>query len=516
MRAKYILVAEGERPMRSALFTALTRLGHAVELAEDGQKAQSLFLSEKFDLVLAELKLPHLDGLGLLKEIKRHRPEIPVIIMSSGGSVEDAVTAMREGADDYLVKPFPNEVIEESLRRALSKGDPSDSPLLEPESAELERPIVAQSPLMGRLLSLARSLAGSSATVLLQGESGTGKELLARFIHKHSTRANGPFVAVNCAGLPESLLESELFGHEKGAFTGALAKKPGKFDLAHTGTLLLDEISEMDISLQAKLLRALQEGEIDPVGGKGPHKIDVRVIATTNRRLKDWVDEGRFRADLYYRLNVMPFYIPALRERPEDIPALAEHFREKYSTQNHKEVRRFTPEALEILNQHNWPGNIRELENTVARAVLMAQGQIIEGPDIFMDEIGFMAALERNASALSDPSLELAETTTQALELVEPPVQSASPPLPEAFAEQFEEPDLSAQEEAEDLTLSSPALSLPIMTINEMERQLIGQALSETAGNRTKAAILLGISVRTLRNKLNEYREPQEARVAMG
>ncbi|MDR0548109.1 MAG: sigma-54 dependent transcriptional regulator [Deltaproteobacteria bacterium] len=527
MRAKYILVAEVDRPMRSALFTALTRLGHAVELAEDGLKAQNLFLAEKFDLVLAELRLPKLDGLSLLKEVKRLKPETPVVVMSSGGSVADAVTVMREGADDYLVKPFPNEVIEEALRRAFKKEIENETIAAVASSAnEVDRPIVAQSPLMGRLLALAKSLANSSATVLLQGESGTGKELLARFIHKNSPRANGPFVAVNCAGLPESLLESELFGHEKGAFTGALAKKPGKFDLAHNGTLLLDEISEMDISLQAKLLRALQEGEIDPVGGKGPHKVDVRVIATTNRRLKDWVDAGQFRADLYYRLNVMPFYIPALRERAEDVVVLAEHFREKYAAQNNKDIRGFSPEALETLAKHNWPGNIRELENTIARATLMAQGQTIEDPDIFMDEIGFMAALERNAAAFNEP-----KPVTNGASQNSNAKKENAPLAPNAAindeAQNPESHNLEGQTldsdlgDGEDLNLSpipftQNSLSLPLMTINEMERQLIGQALTETAGNRTKAAYLLGISVRTLRNKLNDYREMAGSQLAVG
>jgi two-component system response regulator FlrC len=495
--------------MRSALFTALTRLGHAVELAEDGLKAQSLFMAEKFDLVLTSLRLPGLDGLNLLKEVKKLKPETPVVIMSSGGSVEDAVSAMREGADDYLVKPFPNEVIIESINRTFAQEEtlPNQRPM--PLEQEEERPIVAKSLLMCRLLALAKSLASSSATVLLQGESGTGKELLARFIHKNSSQANGPFVAVNCAGLPESLLESELFGHEKGAFTGALAKKPGKFDLAHNGTLLLDEISEMDISLQAKLLRALQEGEIDPVGGKGPHKINVRVIATTNRRLKDWVDAGRFRPDLYYRLNVMPFYIPALKERPEDIPVLAEHFREKYATLNHRDIQGFSPEALDILARHNWPGNIRELENTVARAVLMAQGQTIEAPDIFMDEVGFMAALERNATALSNPPKEPLTKAEENTPNVTPLVSEWTPP-------DLNEADDSAQDTSlpVNIPVSKEGLSIPVMTINEMERQLIGKALAETAGNRTKAAYLLGISVRTLRNKLNDYRELEGARMA--
>jgi two-component system response regulator FlrC len=494
--------------MRSALFTALTRLGHAVELAEDGERAKSLFSGQKFDLVVTELKLPRLDGISLLKEVKKLRPQVPVIVMSSGGAVEDAVSAMREGAQDFLIKPFPNEAILESLNRAFSLCQDDDTPQ-SPEPSPQERPIIAKSPMMQRLLALARSLAGSSATVLLQGESGTGKELLARFIHNNSSRSGGPFVAVNCAGLPESLLESELFGHEKGAFTGALNKKPGKFDLAHNGTLLLDEISEMDISLQAKLLRALQEGEIDPVGGKGPHKIDVRVIATTNRRLKNWVDEGRFRPDLYYRLNVMPFYIPALKERAEDIPVLAEYFREKYAAQNHKNVTGFSPGALEILSSHSWPGNIRELENTVARAVLMAQGQTVDSYDIFMDETGFMAALERNADGLTREKPAPDETQSPGNNLV------SEWALPEPSDEDGESISLSSGPGGpKDSSAQAP--ELPIMTINEMERKLIGQVLSETAGNRTKAAYLLGISVRTLRNKLNEYREQGEHLAAMG
>ncbi|MDR2456305.1 MAG: sigma-54 dependent transcriptional regulator, partial [Deltaproteobacteria bacterium] len=277
MKVRYVLVAEGERRLRMALFTALTRLGHGVELAEDGPEALDKLQGQKFDLALVDTRLPKGEGLAIIRELKKIRPETPVIAMSTGGGVDEAVGAMREGAQDYLLKPFPNGVIEEAVKRAVSSGDDLAESSAASSQGEEERPIVYKSQVMGRLLALAESLGASSATVLLQGESGTGKELLARFIHQNSNRKEGPFVAVNCAGLPESLLESELFGHEKGAFTGALAKKPGKFDLASGGTILLDEISEMDISLQAKLLRALQEGEIDPVGGKGPHKIDVRV-----------------------------------------------------------------------------------------------------------------------------------------------------------------------------------------------------------------------------------------------
>jgi two-component system response regulator FlrC len=481
-----------------ALFTALTRLGHGVEMAEDGQEALRKFQDQKFDLVMADVRLPKLDGLSFIREAKKLRPDMPIIAMSGSGGVEEAVSVMREGAQDFLQKPFPVDVVEETIKRTF-QDDEADSSIVggikEKESESEERPIIFKSPKMERLLGLALSIGGSSATVLLQGESGTGKELLARYIHRHSNRADGPFIAVNCAGLPESLLESELFGHEKGAFTGALAKKPGKFDLAHGGTILLDEISEMDISLQAKLLRALQEGEIDPVGGKGPHKIDVRVIATTNRKLKSWVEEGKFRADLFYRLNVMPFFIPSLRERPEDIEILAEFFAGKHAQANNKEIDSLSDEAMDILRAHDWPGNIRELENTIARAVLMARSRQIEAYDIFMDESGFMAALEKNADNLAKevPKAALAE------EKFEEAVRQHLPCL-----------DNPAKPEGEET-------SLPLMTIEEMERCLIGQALNQTSGNRTHAAKILGISVRTLRNKLAEYRSPvEESLMAVG
>jgi two-component system response regulator FlrC len=487
MRVRYVLVADGERRFRMALFTALTRLGHGVEMAEDAQEALQKLQDQRFDMALVEAKLPKGGGLAVVRELKRLRPETAVIAMSSGGSVEEAVSFMREGARDYLVKPFPNGIVEEAVQRAAAAQEDDSEPPAGPQAAEGpgERPIIYRGPVMGRLLALAVSLAGSAATVLLQGESGTGKELLARFIHQSSARRDGPFVAVNCAGLPESLLESELFGHEKGAFTGALAKKPGKFDLASGGTLLLDEISEMDLSLQAKLLRALQEGEIDPVGGKGPHKIDVRVIATTNRKLKEWVDAGKFRSDLYYRLNVMPFYIPSLRERPEDVEALALHFIDKHAALSRKRVAGISGEAMALLKAHDWPGNVRELENAVARAVLMAMGETIEAHDVFMDEAGFMAALEKNADRLGRPPLS---------------AEAALAPAkgPEARR--------ASAEAAPDGGAESLEGEVPLMTITEMERCLIGKALQETSGNRTHAARLLGISVRTLRNKLAEYR----------
>ena len=498
MSVKAILVADDERHLRSALFTALTRLGHAVELAENGQEAVNKFQEQKFDLVISDLKMPALDGMGVLKAVKKISPATPVILMTAYGTVESAVDAMREGALDFLLKPFPAGVIEEAVNRALalagSDNDAKKAP--QPQSARQavkgERPIITNNLKMKRLLDLARSVAASPSTVLLQGESGTGKELLARYIHNNSPRAGGPFVAINCASLPESLLESELFGHEKGAFTGAVNRKQGKFEMADGGTILLDEISEMDTALQAKLLRVLQEGEIDRVGGKEPQKIDVRVVATTNRNLKQWVDEGNFRADLYYRLNVIPFYIPALKERSDDVATLAEHFRQKYAELNCKKVESLSRAALEALAAYEWPGNIRELENTVARGVLLAAGHIIEPHDLFMDEAGFMAALERSVPQPSPITAAAEEVETGEEKLTFP---ENTQPVPSNL-------DNPALENG----AGSSLVSGPLMTIEEMERHLIGQALNETDGNRTHAAKILGISVRTLRNKLAEYR----------
>ena len=317
----------------------------------------------------------------------------------------------------------------------------------EEPAGDQARPIITQDSALLRVLEMARGVAPSPATVLLQGESGTGKELLARFIHAHSDRADGPFVAINCASLPEGLLESELFGHEKGSFTGAITRKIGKFELADCGTILLDEISEMDLALQAKLLRVLQEGEVDRVGGKAPHKIDVRVVATTNRNLKEWVDEGKFRQDLYYRLNVIPLTIPPLRDRRGDLVLLADFFLAKYATANRRPQKTLSKQAISRLMSMDWPGNVRELENMIARGVLLSSTDQVDVGDIFLDVGSASVTSEESEAAINS-----------------------------------------------------------LMTIKEMEKGLIKRALVETDGNRTHAAKILGISVRTLRNKLAEYR----------
>jgi two-component system response regulator FlrC len=461
MPARPILVVDDEPGMRSALFEALTRQGHAVDLAENGAEAIEKFKANPFDLVITDVRMPYMDGMEVLREVKKTSNQTPVVVVSGYGTVESAVEAMREGAFDYILKPFSLDLIEETVERALAAFGSSRNggykKTTAPESDE--KCIITGDTKMERLLQMAVSVAPSQATILLQGESGTGKELLARFIHRHSERSDGPFVAVNCAGLPEGLLESELFGHEKGSFTGAIAKKQGKFELSDGGTILLDEISEMDIALQAKLLRVLQEGEIDRVGGKAPIEINVRVIATTNRNLKEWVEEGKFRQDLYYRLNVIPLTIPPLRERNGDIPLLTSYFLKKYTRAYQKEDKSLSKEAAVRLNGHDWPGNVRELENIIARGVLLSTQAVIQPHHLFIDDI------DPGPAPIND-NIDI-------------------------------ETDLNND-------------SGDVLTIREMERGLISKALKKTDGNRTHAARILGISVRTLRNKLAEYKEKWE------
>ncbi|MBW1709897.1 MAG: sigma-54-dependent Fis family transcriptional regulator [Deltaproteobacteria bacterium] len=452
MQSRPILVADSQPEVRTALFEALTRMGYAVALAEDGEEALQKFKADPFELIITGIRMPRLDGMQLLSQVKQQSPQTPVIVITGHGTVDNAVDAMREGAFDYILKPFSMEIIKETVVRALNSVKSSASLKTDNKTNDYtddRRPIITEERVLKRLLDMAKSVAPAKATVLIQGESGTGKELLARFIHKHSDRASGPFVAINCASLPEGLLESELFGHEKGSFTGATARKIGKFELAHQGTILLDEISEMDPALQAKLLRVLQEEEIDRVGGKNPIAINIRVIATTNRNLMEWVKQGKFRQDLYYRLNVIPLYIPALRDRPRDICPLAEHFLRKYSRENGRKLKKLSPESLAQLKSMTWPGNVRELENIIARGVLLAKGSTIEPSDLFLDPAVYGSAETQQVKTTKNGRT---------------------------------------------------------MTIKEMEKELIEQALVETNGNRTHAAGILGISVRTLRNKLAEYK----------
>jgi two-component system, response regulator FlrC len=372
-----VMVVDDEPLVRKSLAFALQRSGAEVVTAADGQEALAKFRELRSPVVFADVRMPGMDGLALLRSVKRVAPETAVVLVTGFGSADLTAEARRAGAEDVLAKPVTPAELERVLAGVVERLGAGAPP---------EPPILTVNPQMEALLALARRVGTTDATVLIQGETGTGKELLARFIHRHSGRAQGPFVAVNCAALPESLIESELFGHEKGAFTGATGRRTGRFEAASGGTLLLDEISEIPHGLQAKLLRALQEGEIVRVGSSHPVPVDVRVIAVTNRDLRMEVAEGRFRQDLFYRLNVVCLRTPALRDRAADIPLLARHFLLKYVPLYRSQAERFGGEAMQRLLTHAWPGNVRELENVVQRAVLLSADVEVAAAAIVLEE----------------------------------------------------------------------------------------------------------------------------------
>jgi DNA-binding NtrC family response regulator len=421
--------------MQAALEAALRRKGFSVETACDGIEASRKLENLEVSAVLTDLRMPGMDGFELLQHIRENKPALPVIVLSAYGSVPDAVEAMKAGATDFLLKPFSVEALDETLAKL---AESNSSAVVDDMTSE----IITEDPEMKMLLKRAAHVAKTKATILVQAESGTGKELLSRWIHKNSPQASGSFVAVNCAALPENLLESELFGYEKGAFTGANTSKPGKFELAQNGTILLDEIGEMVPLLQAKLLRVLQEHELDRVGGKRPIPLNVRVIATTNKNLRKLIQRGQFREDLYFRLNVVPLRVPPLRERKCDIPVLVQHFAKKYGAQAGQSHTEVDVETMELLTRYSWPGNVRELENVVHRSFALRGKLKITPVDLY------------------EQAIDSADNTT----------------------------------------------TQPGGSVSDMERKLIMATLEETNGNRTHAAKLLGISLRTLRNKLREYR----------
>ncbi|MDD2943343.1 MAG: sigma-54 dependent transcriptional regulator [bacterium] len=442
-----ILIVDDEECMRGAMDAVIKRMGHNTVLAVDGADALRKLGEHRFDLVISDMRMPEVSGDILLREIHKKFPLMPVVMITAYGTISQAVEAMRDGAYDFITKPFSGEDLESVVNRVTSDWDKAPQKKASASRSD-SRAIITADDGMKKLIEIAVTIAPSNASVLIQGESGTGKELLARLLHASSPRSKGTFVAVNCAAVPGNLLESELFGHEKGSFTGAMASKEGKFELANGGTILLDEVSEMDAVLQAKLLRVLQEREIDRVGGTKPIPIDVRVVATTNRKLEQYVRAGNFREDLYYRLNVVPLFVPALRARRGDIKLLVEHFLRKYSS-----GRKFTvPEPLmKEITDADWPGNIRELENACQRAVILAGAGELQREHFFLGSI-------------SQPALT-------------------------------EEPSPGADM----ISVRSG------MTVAEAEKKLIYETLKQTEQNRTKAAEMLGISIRTLRNKLNEY-----------
>ncbi|HNT35061.1 MAG TPA: sigma-54 dependent transcriptional regulator [bacterium] len=451
MSVRTVLVADDEESIQKLLKRVLEREGYRVVVASDGAEAVEVAAEERPSLGLFDLKMPGMDGVQALEAIRQQGLQFPVVMVTAHSTVESAVKAMKLGAHDYIKKPFDVEELKLIIQKALEFSS------LEREVLRLRRDvqckysldqIVGEDPKMKEILQMIQTVAATRSTALICGESGTGKELIARAIHYLSPRMDGAFVKVNCAALSENLLESELFGHEKGAFTGAIRTHQGKFEQADGGTLLLDEISEMSASVQAKLLRVLQEKEIDRVGGRDPIQVDVRVIATTNRDLEIECKEGHFREDLFYRLNVVKMAFPPLRERRGDIPLLAEHFRNLYAEDMGKPVERISAEAMDALVRYDWPGNVRQLENALERAVVFVTGDTIL-PAHLPPEIGGVAPESQTATA-------------------------------EAWVGR---------------------------TIEEIEREVILSTLKRTQDNRTQAADLLGISVRTLRNKLNEYRE---------
>ena len=379
-----ILVVDDDHAHRTMLNTLISGWGYAVSEADDGSSAVEKVKETTFDLVLMDVRMVKISGLEALETIKAHNPAIPVIIMTAYSSVETAVKALKQGAHDYLTKPLDFDKLRLTIDRAMEHTRLKEENRLLRETLGHQfdtQNIIGNSPKMITLLETVAQVAPSEATVLISGESGTGKELIAGAIHFNSLRKKGPFVKINCAAITETLLESELFGHEKGAFTGADRRKEGRFSQAHGGTLLLDEVGEMSLMMQVKLLRALQEREFNRVGGESTIQVDVRVIAATNKNLKDQINEGAFREDLYYRLNVVELEVPPLSDRKEDIPLLTQHFLELFAAKNRKEIQGFTPRDMDNLIGYDWPGNVRELMNAVERGVVLSRSSYLDVPD---------------------------------------------------------------------------------------------------------------------------------------
>ena len=448
MKKSVILLIDDDDSLRRVMEFSLTEAGHTVQTAASGEDGLRLFEKGTFDAVITDITMPGMSGMEVLAKVRQSVPTIPVIVITAYGTIESAVEAMKQGAFDYITKPFNRDELRLTLEKAIKMRR------LEKENVELRaevtdrycfESIIGSSEKMKEVLDLAGRVAASDASLLITGESGTGKELLAKGVHFNSRRANGPFVAVNCAAIPEALIESELFGHVKGSFTGAVRDKEGKFELADGGTLFLDEIGDLRIDLQAKILRALQERAVDRVGGNKPVSVDVRVIAATNKDIERAVKEGAFREDLYYRLNVITLFIPPLRDRKEDIPVLAGHFLKKFNTG--ADVR-MDASALSALTAYGWPGNVRELENVIERASVLKRGSLITREEL-------PAKLKKEKMGV------------------------------------------------EDLILNIPEQGI---SLEELEKKLIIKALDKHKGNQTRAAEFLGITRPTLIYRMEKFR----------
>ena len=448
-----VLVVDDDSAHRTMLRTLIGGWGYAVSDADDGSTAVEKIKETAFDLVLMDVRMVRVSGLEALEDIKALNPAIPVIIMTAYSSVETAVKALKQGAHDYLTKPLDFDKLRLTIERAMEHTRLKEENRLLRQTLGRQfdsQNIIGKSPAMLKLLETVAQVAASEATVLISGDSGSGKELIAGAIHFNSLRKDGPFVKINCAAITETLLESELFGHEKGAFTGADRRKDGRFSQAHGGTLLLDEVSEMPLTMQVKLLRALQEREFNRVGGEDTIQVDVRVIAATNKNLKTQIDKDEFRKDLYYRLNVVELEVPPLSHRKEDIPLLAQHFLETFAARNRKEIKGFTPGAMDNLIRYDWPGNVRELMNAIERGVVLARTNYLD-----VSDFSFM----QNATLQDD------------------------------------------QDSADSVALSMKG-DLPL---EEVEKAAILKTLEAAGGNKSEAARRLGITRKTLHKKLKAY-----------
>jgi DNA-binding NtrC family response regulator len=474
MSLEKILIVEDEPVVRNLLLSIFTRHKCSVTCATTLAEATVCVGRESFDLMMLDIRLPDGDGQRFLEQVAT-LPERPLVVMVTGyGTIESAVACMRAGAFDYALKPFAPSQIDVILKKAQSYRQLLNiNKLLTDDPEDDDSVLVGRAPAMARLRQLIDRVAPTDATVLVTGESGTGKEMIAREFYRRSPRRSQPFIKVNCAAISENLIESEFFGHERGSFTGATERRVGRFELANQGTLLLDEVSEIPLALQAKLLRVLQEREFERVGGNRTIKVNVRIVATSNRDLINYVEKGDFRQDLYYRLNVFPVHVPALRERVEDIPVLAEHFLRRFSRKHGVKVTGFSDSARSAMQAYRWPGNVRELQNTVERAVILSEaGRPVSAAALGLPgDIAMFDAIAAEKLAVSDAA-------------------ASAPPQLEA--------------------LSAPTFTDgngEVLRLDELEKQAIAAALRQTEGNRTKAAAALGISIRTLRNKLQEYRD---------
>ncbi len=457
----HVLIVDDEPNIRRVLAAMLAREGYEVTTAADGEQALAVLHKTPVHVVVTDLVMPRLGGMQLLARVSADFPDIPVIVITAHGTVDSAVQALKAGAFDYVTKPFEQEELKKVIAKASRANEFERRNVHAPGLAGEKPPLVGDSPAMRQIYEIIAKVADSPSTVLISGESGTGKELIARELHAGSARRDKPLIKVNCAAIPKDLVESELFGYERGAFTGAVGSKPGRFELADGGTLFLDEIGEIPVEMQVKLLRALQESEFERVGGIKTLRVDVRLIAATNRDLKALIADGRFREDLYYRLAVVPISLPPLRERRGDIPLLVAHFIAKYDQRLGKRVERVDEEAMEVLLAYSWPGNIRELENLMERSVLFAEGPVIQG------------------SSLPDSLRERAAGTPVPIAAVGPLGAIAAP----------------SGASMKEIVRQAQA---------ELERELISRALEETGGNVTRAAKRLQISRKSLQVKMKE------------